>query len=120
MAGDSGAMERAARQVAARLGIKTGKSKRHLFAVDAAPVERMSALQRDILYSRIRDLTEQYGLGWLLRQETMHVMGIIECLEDSELTDLLAKVEKAVECVHEGVPFAEHGLVRGVTLNWIA
>jgi len=109
--------------VAQAMGVRTGRKQRRLSVVantDDGEPARLNALQRDVLYARIADLSQQYALGWLIRQDTMHVHGIVECLPDADLVELLRRVECAVECVHEGVPFVEHGLVRGVTCNWVA
>lgn len=108
-----------AQAVAAAIGVQTGKRLRRLKAVDDVQ-EGLTALQRDVLYSRIRDLGNLYHLMWLVRQETMHVLGVMECLPDDELTALLAKVERGVEARMDGVAFEEVGLVRGATCNWIA
>lgn len=108
-----------ANQVATAMGAKPAK--RHLFAVgtDAVPTD-LTALQRDVLYSRISDLAGQYNLGWLIRQDTQEYLGIVECLPDPELRTLIERLEIAVECIHEGVPFVERGLVRGASCNWVA
>lgn len=108
-----------AQAVAAAIGVKTGKRLRRLKVVDETP-EGMTALQRDVIYSRIRDLGNLYHLMWLVRQETMHVLGVVECLSDEELTALLSKVERGVEARMDGVAFEEVGLVRGATCNWVA
>ncbi|WP_271678871.1 hypothetical protein [Thermomonas mangrovi] len=108
-----------AEQIAASMGIKTSR-KRRLVVVGDEASEGMSALQRDAIYARIRDMAAMHGLWWLIRQETMPVNGIMECLADEQLTALLATVESGVECVLEGVPFVERGLVRGMVCNWIA
>ena len=112
-----------ARHLATVVGVPEGKRKkrRHLEAVPArSDPEPMNALQRDVLYSRIRDLGNLYSLCWLIRQETMQVLGVMECLSDDELRALLAKVERGVEARMDGVAFEEVGLVRGATCNWIA
>lgn len=108
-----------AQAVAAAVGVKTGRRLRRLKVVDDVQ-DGLTALQRDVLYSRIRDLGNLYHLMWLVRQETMHVLGVMECLSDDELTALLAKVQRGVEARMDGVAFEEVGLVRGASCNWIA
>lgn len=114
--------QKLAEEIAASMGIKT-KHKRRLVVVPAAGLpeeDGLTALQRDALYARIRDLAHLYRLDWLIRQECMHVNGIMECLPDQELQDLLGKMDRAVEAIMDGVAFAEVGLVRGATCNWVA
>ncbi len=112
-------MQEMAQAVAAAIGVKTGRKVRRLAAVEDMPAG-MTALQRDVIYSRVRDIGNLYWLNWLIRQETMHVLGVMECLSDDELTALLAKMERGMEARMDGVPFEEVGLVRGATCNWVA
>ncbi|WP_396615471.1 hypothetical protein ACHZ97_14445 [Lysobacter soli] len=71
----------------------------------------MDSVTREAMTQRIRDLQRMYQLGWLVRQETFHVPGI-ELLEDCELSALLHDMERARECIVEGVSFDDAGLVR--------
>lgn len=114
--------QRLAAEIAASMGLKT-KRRRRLVAVppEGLPDETgLTALQRDALYARIRDIAQLYGLGWLIRQESMHVNGLMECLSDDDLLALMGKMDRAVEALMDGVPFAEVGLVRGANCFWVA
>lgn len=78
------------------------------------------AIKRDADLLRLNDLVVMYNLGWLVRQETQAVHGIVDCLSDDGLECLLSKVDRAVEAIHDGVPFVEVGLVRGASCFWVA
>lgn len=112
-------MRNLAIQVAATTGIKVGR-KRRLKVVGEEPAPGLSALQRDVLYSKIRDLGNLYWLNWLIRQETEHVLGVLECLSDDDLRALLSKMERGRECRIEGVSFDDAGLIRGQLICDIA
>lgn len=76
----------------------------------------LDSVSRDAIHRRVRDLERMYRLTWLINQEAFHVPGI-ECLEDEELADLLKMMEQARECIVEGVPFDDAGLVRSCAMD---
>lgn len=78
----------------------------------------LDSVSRMVMTARIRDLGRMYSLGWLVRQETRHVSGQIECLPDDELIRLQWLLERARECCVEGVGFDEAGLVRNLGDSW--
>ena len=101
-------------RIAAASGVGLGSGRR-LRLVEPGYAEEdsaMSSLQRDTLYARIRDTGNLYWLNWLIRQETAHVYGVLECLSDNELRQLAEKMERGRECRVDGIPFDDAGLVR--------
>lgn len=79
-----------------------------------------AATRRDAMLRRIIDLQTLYQLGWLVRQETMNVYGVLECLSDSDLESLIETLLRAEQAIHDGVPFVEVGLIKGATCTWVA
>lgn len=112
-------IQKAARKIAASMGVGLKRPPSHLTVVEDGASNGLTALQRDVHYSRIRDLGNMYWLNWLIRQETMHCDGIMECLGDEELIALLVKMQRAKDCREEGVGFDEvPGLVRSAMVDY--
>lgn len=65
---------------------------------------------------RIRFLARSYRLDWLVEQATFNEAGL-ESLPDSGLSHLLADMERARECLADGVSFEDAGLVRDTSLK---
>lgn len=69
------------------------------------------SITRASVLRRIRDLNRMYQLGWLVNQCTFNTPGL-DCLEDAELSALLSEMERARECLVDGVAFDDVGLIR--------
>lgn len=101
------------RKLGAKAGLKLVNARNVQREIPTAPAPGvLQPFERDIMYSRIRDLARIYGLGLLIRQETAHRSSRMECLDDSELVALLGTMERARECVMDGTPIDEAGLLR--------
>lgn len=74
--------------------------------------DAMDTPTRSLYCSRIRDIARLYRLDWLVRQECSSAYGMIESLEDEDLVDLHWTMERARECISEGVALDEAGLVK--------
>lgn len=119
-------MEQIAEIVALRANRKLGRlaplrvvavANLHREVPTAPDPSAIDAITRDAYYGRIRDLARMYHLKWLVRQEASHVGLVLERLSDTELIELLEKLEKARCCRVEGIAFDEiPGLVRDGTI----
>lgn len=68
---------------------------------------------REAHVKRIVHLQRAYRLQWLVEQATFNVASL-SCLEDCDLIRLLADMERARECMADGISFEDAGLVRAV------
>jgi len=80
------------------------------FRVVDPPEQLLDAVTRNAYLMRIRTVRDGYRLHWLVNQESFGVSAL-ECLDDATLIDMLQKLEKARECITEGISFEDAGLV---------
>lgn len=73
---------------------------------------KLDTVTRGLYCTRIRDISRLYRLDWLVRQECSFSFGALEALDDDDLVNLHTTMERARECIVEGVPLDEAGLVR--------
>ena len=79
---------------------------------EAAPQRRcFDSITRASHIDRIRYLSRGYGLSWLVEQATFDRPGL-DCLEDDELIQLHRDMDKALDCIRDGVAFEDADLVR--------
>lgn len=96
--------------IAARVkGAKPAKPK--LRIIQAAKPTIFDSITRECILKRVRYLAKAYQLHWVIDQATFNMAGV-DSLEDRELSKLMSEMERARECVHEGVAFDDAGLVR--------
>lgn len=82
--------------------------------VRPGPAEpELDATARRAHVKRIRWMARAFRLQWLVDQETFRV-GSIDHLEDAALVALLSDMERARECLQDGVSFEDAGLLRRV------
>lgn len=65
------------------------------------------------MLTRIRRLQKAYGLQMIVEQATFNRCGL-DVLEDAEISALLQQMERARECLAEGMSFDDAGLIRNV------
>lgn len=78
------------------------------------PARRFDSVTRSSHLDRIRYLARGYGLGWLIDQATFDRPGL-ESLDDDEIVKLHRDMDRAMECLREGVAFVDAELVRPLT-----
>jgi hypothetical protein len=81
--------------------------------VQPPPPALFDEVTRTCVLDRIRRLRRMWQLGWLVEQATFNKAGI-DALSDPELAALLKDLERARECIEEGIPFADADLVRNM------
>jgi hypothetical protein len=69
------------------------------------------AITRDSHLHRIRYLARAYRLRWLVDQATFDRPGL-DSLEDVELVQLHQDMDRAMDCIRDGISFDEAGLLR--------
>lgn len=67
--------------------------------------------QRSYYIRRIGWMAQAYRLQWLVDQETWEV-GAVDRLDDEALRELLRDMERARECLRDGIAYDDAGLVR--------
>lgn len=88
----------------------------HLRLVEKPAPSRFDSITRDSCLKRIRFLRDAYRLQWLVDQATFNLPGV-DSLSDDQLAALLADLERARECIAEGISFDDAGLVHDVTAD---
>lgn len=83
-------------------------------AAAAAPVRRMDAVERDSRIRWMRALARAYrGFGMdLIVKQAMVGRRWMEDMTDDELIELHRNMDRARECLSDGVTFEEAGLLR--------
>lgn len=96
----------------ARAGL--GRSERPKLRLVVPPTSKLlDPIFRDAHIKRIIHLRDAYRLRWLVDQATFNVASL-SCLEDCDLIRLLNDMERARECIVDGISFEDAGLVRSV------
>ena len=106
---EPGTLEALAELISARVQ-KTRPSKPLLRVINTPKPTIFDSITRDCIYRRIRFLRNAYGLHFLIDQATFNLPNM-ECLEDADLSRLLDDMEKARECIAEGIPLEDRDLI---------
>mgnify|MGYP006193912017 CR=1 FL=1 len=107
----SPALEALAHALAEKVKRSAVRPKPKLRVVTAAKPTAFDAITRDSILRRVRFLARSYRLQWLVDQHTFNVAGI-DCLDDEAMPALLNDLERARECIADGVSFEDAGLLK--------
>lgn len=91
--------------------VQKGKPTKPNLRLVTTEVARFDAITRESILRRVRFLARSYQLQWLVDQHTFNVPNI-DCLDDHAMPALLNDLEKARECITDGVSFEDAGLIR--------
>ena len=105
-----GSLEALAEVIAARVnGASRGRPK--FRSIPPPEATEFDSITRNSIFRRISWLSRTYHLQWLVEQSTFNRPNV-HCLSDVELGNLLRDMERARECLSEGIGFEEAGLIR--------
>lgn len=68
------------------------------------------SITKECMIRRVRWLTRTYNLAFIQDQATFNQVGL-EALADESLAALLQDLERARECIEEGIPLEDAGFV---------
>lgn len=105
-------LERLARSLAESVkGVRPARVR--LRMLEAPKPSLFDSITREACLRRIRFLTKRYSLGWLVDQEMFDTPGI-DCAPDKRLAETLQALERARECLQDGITFEDAGLIRNL------
>jgi len=91
-----------------------GRSERPKLRLITPPTPQLlDSIARESHLRRIGHLRRRYRLDWLVDQASFSVASVT-LLEDCDLIRLLLDMERARECIADGISFEDAGLVRSV------
>lgn len=87
-----------------------GRSERPRLRLIVPPTPKLlDPIAREAHIRRIVDVRDLFNLGWLVRQATFNAANLYD-LEDCDLIRLLSDMERAAQCMLDGVSFADGGV----------
>lgn len=109
---DNGKLEAMAALIAERIQQRRAdRPKLRLVSREDFHAPAADSVTRECRLQRIRWLARTYSLKWLVNQHTFGLASI-DCLEDADLLECHRELEKARECIAEGIPLEDVGLIR--------